>query len=174
MKKTVLVVFVLLFAAAAALYLVVSEGGRPRIPRPGDPAPQFALQSLDGRLVSLAEARGKVVLVHFWATWCPPCVEELPVLQRFYRSLEGGDVVLMAVSVDDSGPDAVRAFMMKHGLTIPVLLDPDKSVAESYGTFKFPETYLVDREGIIRNKLIGAIDWTRPEAGKMVEDLLKR
>jgi len=173
MKKTVLIVFVILFAGAALLLLVSRDGHRRRIPRTGEPAPQFRLQSLDGGAVGLADLRGKVILVHFWATWCPPCVEELPVLERFYRSLEGMDVELLAISVDEGGPEAVREFMTRNRLSLPVFLDPDKTVAASYGTFKFPETYVVDRKGIIRRKLIGAIDWSRPEARELVEELQK-
>lgn len=173
MKKAVLVIFIVVFALAALLLLVQRGGKRTRIPQRGDPAPQFQLQSLDGRTVRLADLRGKAVIVHFWATWCPPCVEELPALERFYGLLKGKPVELLAISVDDTGAETVREFMRKNGLTLPVLLDPDKQVAASYGTFKFPETYLLDRNGIIRDKVIGAADWTRPEAMELIDALLR-
>ena len=175
MKKTAMIIMTLVFAVALLLFLFVQrDGQRARLPRIGDQAPEFRLPSLDGTLVGLADLRGKVVLVHFWATWCPPCVEELPGLERFYRSLLGADIELLAVSVDDTGAGAVREFLERNGLTVKVLLDPGQEVAQRYGTFKFPETYLVDREGIIRRKLIGAMDWDRPEAREMVNDLLKK
>jgi len=174
MKKTVLIIILLLFVLATLVFLFGPRGDqRSRIPRTGDPAPEFRLPTLDGGSISLSDLRGKVVMVHFWATWCPPCVEELPTLDQFARSPTGRDVELLAISVDETGPDAVREFMQRNRLTLPVLLDPDKTVASSYGTFKFPETYLVDRNGIIRHKIIGGVDWSRPEARELIEAFLR-
>jgi peroxiredoxin len=175
MKKTVLGILVLVFVLAALVLLFSQRSGqRSRLPQTGDPAPEFQLTTLDGRNVSLSGLRGKVVMVHFWATWCPPCVEELPTLDLLARSIAGSGFEVLAISVDEGGPDAVREFMTKNKLSLPVLLDQDKAVAGRYGTFKFPETYIVDRQGIIRNKIIGAVDWGRPEAREIVEGLLKK
>lgn len=175
MKKTVLGFILLIFVLAGLVLLLSPRGGqRARIPQTGDPAPDFQLTTLDNRTVSLSGLRGKVVMVHFWATWCPPCVEELPALDRFARSLAGSDLEVLTISVDEGGPDVVREFMQRNKLALPVLLDPDKTAASRYGTFKFPETYLVDRQGIIRNKIIGAVDWGRPEAREIIEGLLKK
>lgn len=134
-----------------------------KIIREGDSAPEFSLTSFDGRVVKLSDYRGKVVLVHFWATWCPPCVEEIPTLDSLNRALFSKDFEILAVSVDEGGAAAVSAFMNKNKLTLPVLLDPQRSIAGLYGTFKFPETYLVDRQGIVREKVIGPRNWAIPE-----------
>jgi peroxiredoxin len=142
--------------------------------REGDRAPEFRLTTLDGRTIDLSAFRGKVVMVHFWATWCPPCVEEMPTLERLYRTMLGQDFELLAVSVDENGAQSVRPFMQRNRLSLPVLLDQRHAVADQYGTFKFPETYLVDREGVIRKKIIGAADWTRPEAAGLVAELMKK
>jgi len=104
-----------------------------------------------------------VVLVHFWATWCPPCVEEIPTLDVLNRALFDKDFVILAVSVDEGGAGAVSGFMKQNKLALPVLLDPSRSIAGLYGTLKFPETYLVDRQGIVREKTIGPRNWSIPE-----------
>jgi peroxiredoxin len=174
-KKAALAVVVLGIIAAILVFLYAQQGGhRPKIIREGDAAPDFRLQALDGRSVSLSELRGKVVLLHFWATWCPPCVEEIPSLDRLYRSQLRDGLAVLAVSVDEGGASAVKAFLERNGLTLPVLLNPDRSVAAGYGTFKFPETYLVDRNGIVQYKIIGAANWDNPAAVKVIKDLLAK
>ena len=169
------IVLVILVAAAGLLFLflVAKEGPRAnKIIQEGDQAPEFRLSALDGKQAALSDYRGKVVMVHFWATWCPPCVEELPTLERLYRSFAGRDFELLAVSVDEGGAERVTSFMQKNGLTLPVLLNPGGSVAKSYGTFKFPETYLLDRSGIVRYKVIGPADWSMPANVKAIRDMI--
>lgn len=172
-KLTVLAIFFLLIA-----FVVISlftRGGTKGVKTvsQGDKAPGFSLQALDGRIISLADFKGKVVLVHFWATWCPPCVEEMPTLEQLSRSLRAGDFEILAVSVDEGGAGTVAAFMQKNGLSIPVLLDPTRSTAKLYGTFKFPETYVIDRQGVVRYKAIGPKDWTIPSTMNSIQELLE-
>ncbi len=171
MKKIAAVVVVGVVVIAAVVLFAGRQGGGPRLVRVGDAAPDFRLQTLDGRNVSLAELRGKVVMVHFWATWCPPCVEEIPSIDRLTRSLAGQDVAVLAVSVDEGGAPAVSDFLKKQGLSLPVLLNPDRSVATAYGTLKFPETYLLDRNGVVRYKIIGAANWDSPDAVQAIREL---
>lgn len=139
----------------------------------GDKAPDFRLSALDGRMFSLSDFKGKAVIVHFWATWCPPCVEEMPTLTNFHKLMQTQDAVLLAVSVDEGGANAVGGFLHRNKLSIPVLLDPDRSIAGSYGTFKFPETYFIDRKGIVRHKVIGPLDWSTPQAKQMLSKVLE-
>ena len=172
---TLLVMFVLFVALFAMFFIAKDRGGSVTIVQEGDRAPEFTLPSPDGRRVSLSQFRGKVVMVHFWATWCPPCVEEMPMLQKLYDSLKGGDFELLAVSVDEGGPEVVMRFMRRNGLSLPLLFDPDKTVASlRYGTFKFPETYVIDRDGIVRRKIIGSRDWTLPVNVDPLRALLAR
>ena len=174
-KKAALFIILIVLAVAGALFFAGQKDGKRFTPvREGDPAPEFRLAALDGRTVSLSSLRGKTVLVHFWATWFPPCVEELPVLDRMYRSLFGSDLEVLAVSVDENGAAAVAPFAQRNRISLPVLLDPDHAAANSYGTFKFPETYRVDRQGIVRRKIIGALDWSRPEAAALVKELVEK
>ncbi len=172
MKKIAFAVIVL--SVVAAGLVLFSTGRQPKLIHTGDAAPDFRLPALDGRSVSLSELRGKVVMIHFWATWCPPCVEEMPSIDRLSRSFVGQDFEVLAVSVDEGGEAVVKAFLQRNGLALPVLLNADRSVAGSYGTFKFPETYLVDRSGIVRHKVIGATNWDDPEAVRMIRDLLAK
>jgi peroxiredoxin len=139
----------------------------------GDLAPDFLLHKLDGGAVSLANLRGKVVMVHFWATWCPPCVEEIPTLDKLNRSLMGKDFLMLAVNEDEDGAGNVAAFIQHNRLNIPVLPDPGSNVARLYGTYKLPETYIVDREGRVRYKAIGPRDWTDPANLQIVQNIIE-
>lgn len=175
MKKNALIVVIVALAVVGALFFFGQNSGRGvKIIREGDRAPEFQLPSLDGRMVSLSSYRGKVVMVHFWATWCPPCVEEIPTLERLYHTYIGRGLEVLAVSVDEGGAGAVGRFMQKNRLTLPVLLNSDQSVSRAYGTFKFPETYLIDREGIVHRKIIGAADWTSPAASQVIQSMLDK
>jgi len=175
MKKNALIVIVAMLAIVGGLFFFGQNSGqRTKLVKEGDQAPSFRLTSLDGRSVDLASFRGKVVMVHFWATWCPPCVEELPIIERLHRAYFGKDLEILAVSVDEGGAGAVMPFMQKNRFALPVLLNPDQSVSRTYGTFKFPETYLLDRQGIVRRKFIGAIDWMQPAAQQAIQALLEK
>jgi peroxiredoxin len=171
-KILFLIVVIITVALAVAGYVVKDRKIQKKIITTGDQAPDFRLPSLDGRSVSLADLRGKIVMVHFWATWCPPCVEELPTLEKLYGELRGGDFEMLAISVDEGGGAAVDAFLRKNGLTLPVFLDPGGSVSRLYGTYKFPETYILDRQGSVRYKVIGPRDWRDPEALKALRELI--
>ncbi|HTP04731.1 MAG TPA: TlpA disulfide reductase family protein [Nitrospirota bacterium] len=173
-KKKVAVVILIAAIGLFLLFLFAKEGSRgTKIIHEGDRAPEFRLQALDGSTVSLADFRGKVVMVHFWATWCPPCVEEMPMLEQLYRSLGSTDFKILAVSVDEGGAGAVAEFMQRNGLSLPALLDPGKSVAGLYGTFKFPETYILDRRGVVKYKAIGPRNWTAPANMSAIRELIE-
>ena len=135
------------------------SGSRP--PRIGSNAVDFTVQDGQNK-VTLSQFRGQVVVLNFWATWCPPCIEEMPSLVEMQRRLKAKGVTVLAVSVDvDEG--AYRQFVKDHNVNLLTVRDPDQKSSALYGTFKFPETYIVDRNGVIRRKFIGAVDWTAPE-----------
>ncbi len=138
----------------------------------GTPAPAFSLPALDGPDVTLSDLRGKVVLVNFWATWCEPCEAEMPAMERLYRTLAPEGFELLAVSVDD-GPEPVRAFRERLALSFPILLDPAKDTAEAYQTFRFPESLLVDRRGVIVERYIGGKEWDGPAYVERIRRLLR-
>jgi len=129
---------------------------------PGVPAPGFDLPRVGGEgALSLADLRGQVVLVNFWATWCKPCEDEMPAMERLYRRLGGDDFELVAVSVD-TGVEEVEAFRERLGLSFPIVHDPQKQAARAYQAFRFPETVLVDRRGVVVARFIGPREWDAP------------
>jgi peroxiredoxin len=171
-KKAILVVIVVAAVLPALVYLLLQGGSQePKVIGVGDRAPDFALAGLDGKQVRLSDLRGKVVIVHFWATWCPPCVEEIPTIAAVSRELSARDFEVLAVSVDEGGGPAVASFLQRSRLALPVLLDSDHAVASRYGTFKFPETYLVGRDGIVKYKIIGPRDWNDPSALQALQQM---
>jgi peroxiredoxin len=145
--------------AAAALLAMFSGSSTPEPVGRGVPAPDFSLQSLAGNtIVDLDSLSGKVVLVNFWATWCKPCEDEMPAMERLYRSLSGSDFELIAISVDDDRA-LVESFAARLGLSFPILLDPEHDAANAYQTFRFPESLLVGRDGVVVERYIGSKDW---------------
>jgi len=126
---------------------------------PGQPAPLFSLPSLeDPQPVALAGLRGRVVLLHFWATWCKPCEEEMPALDRLRRSLDSPRFALLAVSVDEDRSQ-VESYRQRLGLSLPILLDPSHEVSRAYQTYRYPESFLLDREGKVIARFVGPRDW---------------
>jgi thiol-disulfide isomerase/thioredoxin len=122
-------------------------------------APQFAIS--DGtQSADLSKLRGKVVLVNFWATWCAPCIDELPSLMELQRRMP--QVTVVAISRDED-PDAYKRFLTKYHVELLTVRDPSLKVQDLYGTVQIPETYVIDREGRLRRKFVSAQNWTNPE-----------
>jgi thiol-disulfide isomerase/thioredoxin len=148
--------------AAAALLAVAVAAGCDRGDHPEQinrRAPEFAVN--DGqRSVDLSHYRGRVVVLNFWASWCAPCLEELPTLEQLQQQLPG--VQILAISTDDD-PAAYQRFLVAHGVTLLTVRDAAQHSNSLYGTFRYPETYVIDKSGIIRRKFIGPQDWTSPE-----------
>jgi peroxiredoxin len=124
-------------------------------------APDFTLKDWAGREVKLSSLKGNVVLVNFWATWCKTCVVEMPSMEKLVDKMKGKPFKLLAVSVDDDWP-TVRRFFGK-GTNLDVVLDTSRETPKRYGTDKFPETFIVDKEGNIRYYVISDRDWTNPD-----------
>ncbi|HSA64691.1 MAG TPA: TlpA disulfide reductase family protein [Nitrospira sp.] len=141
--------------------------------KPGEPAPNFQLRDMNGRNVSLSDLRGKVVLLNFWATWCGPCRVEMPAMERLYRAYDRKDFEILAVSTDAQGVAVTRPFQQENKLTFPILHDSDFRVGLSYGARTLPMTFMVDRQGIVRQHIFGARDWEALEAHQLIEMLMK-
>jgi peroxiredoxin len=138
----------------------------------GSKAPDFSLPPLEGgEAVDLESLRGRVVLINFWATWCKPCEDEMPAMQRLYEALPKDDFVLLAISVD-SGDAEVRAFRDRLGLGFPILLDPAKQVSHRYQAFKYPESFLVGRDGVVVERYVGPRGWDEPLYVERIRELL--
>ena len=145
--------------------------GELRAPDLGEPVPSFTLRKDDGQVVSLADYRGKIVVLNFWATWCAPCIEEMPSLNRFAERYAGKGLEIVAISVDED-PDAYRDFLDKNQFQFLTLRDPSRRISEQYGTFKFPESYIISREGRLLKKIIGPADWSDAQLLSYFEGLL--
>ncbi len=130
----------------------------------GHQAPSFEYPLLGGGSVSLTGQKNKVVLINVWATWCVPCLDEMPDLQRLYARMkkDGAPFEILAVSIDALGADAVEKFVERFGLTFPILLDPRGSIKKLYRTTGVPETFIVDFQGLLLQKIIGARKWDAP------------
>ncbi|MBO9129051.1 TlpA disulfide reductase family protein [Bacillus sp. 165] len=123
----------------------------------GKKAPDFELQTLDGKKTKLSDLKGKKVILNFWATWCPPCKKELPEMQKFNEK-HGEDVTILAVNytISEKGKaQGVQQFATEQGITFPILLDTDSSVSNMYKIITIPTSYFIDSKGIIRQKFIG-------------------
>ncbi len=153
----------------AAAFLIV----RQRQSRPvaiGDDAPDFSVPAVPSGSVDLKAYRGQIVVLNLWATWCPPCVEETPSLVQFAEKMKTQGVVVLGVSVDEDA-GALRDFVANNHIGYPVGRDPDRTLSARYGTYQFPETYILDRHGRVAEKLIGAIDWDDARIQNFVLDL---
>ena len=150
----------------------IGEGGmaeEPAVPY-GEPAPDFALPALDGTEVSLADYRGQVVLVDFWATWCGPCIEELPHIENFHRQYADSGLRVLALSTD-MDDDAVQPFIDENDYTFTVL-HADDAVQRAYGVTGIPVVYLVDRQGRVRWHRVGFRPGGEEDIGRELEKLL--
>jgi peroxiredoxin len=148
----------LAFAFVVLVLLASCNSGRP--PRINEAAPNFTVADAQ-RSVTLDQFRGKPVVLNFWASWCAPCVEEMPSLVQLQKIM-GNKVTILAVS-EDADDKAYQQFVRDHNVDLLTVRDPKQNANVLYGTFKFPETYIIDKDGIIRRKFIGATDWTAPD-----------
>ena len=139
----------------------------------GSTAPDFqAVELPSGRPATIENYRGKVVLLNIWATWCPPCKIEMPSMERLHQKLAGTDFQLVAVSVDEEDSSVVNKFVKEYGLTFPVLHNQDGSIRQIYQTTGVPESFVIDRDGVIVKKVIGAADWNAPVNENLIRRLL--
>lgn len=147
-----------------ALGLLPGRCGREAPFREGDPAPEMRFVDLEGREVALSSLRGRVVVMNFWATWCPPCLLELPSLDRLHRALGREGLVVLAVSVDERGTD-VAGFVKERGLALSVLRDAGGAEARrALGVDGYPTTFVIDAAFRLQARYLGIADWDLPEA----------
>ncbi|OGU03761.1 MAG: hypothetical protein A2085_00575 [Gemmatimonadetes bacterium GWC2_71_10] len=139
----------------------------------GSRAPDFrALDLATGDTVRLADLRGNVVLLNIWATWCAPCREEMPSMQRLHEELGGQGLRIVAVSIDEGDSSAVTAFQRQYGLTFQILHDRSRQIERTYQTTGVPESFVLDRNGTIHKRVIGAAPWDSPVNKDLIRRLL--
>ena len=176
--KQIVIILMLIIAGLVLFFIPKEEKIQRAIVAVGLKAPDLELQELDisGKGLSMiwrfSELKGKVVFINFWATWCDECKKEKPTMQRLYEKMQGRPFQILTILYRDDAKKAVE-YMKMNGYTMPVLLDEDMKVARNYGVRGVPETYIIDREGILKEKIIGRMTWDSPEAIDFIEKLLK-
>jgi peroxiredoxin len=160
MRKAIRVV-VLAGLLSCILYLIANRTSGDNGVQPGKPAPDFELYTLDGQKARLSDYKGKRVIVNFWATWCPPCREEMPDMQKFYESYKDAEIEILAVNLLESGSkEETIAFAEEFDIRFPILLDENGQVSNVYKATAIPTSYLIDSNGIVQHKIIGAMSYS--------------
>ncbi len=154
-----------------ALIFVVYDSIREHNVVVGDTAPSFKVITDSGKTITRSDFGGKVLVLNFWATWCPPCLEELPSLNNLQKQTAGTGVVVLGVSVDKN-EQQYKAFLKRNGVAFETSRDAEANLPAEYGTFKYPETYVIDASGKVRQKHIGAVDWNDPQVIQSIKGLL--
>jgi cytochrome c biogenesis protein CcmG, thiol:disulfide interchange protein DsbE len=152
------------------LFLLIS-GCKQEAMGPGieldSPAPDFTLVDTTGKTWSLADLKGRVVLVNFWASWCQPCLQEMPSMQELNSFLPEDKFTMLSILFNDA-PAFAENIAARFNLTFPILIDPENMAARAYGLTGVPETYIIDKEGVLRKKFIGPVEWNSAEARQMM------
>ena len=164
-----------LLACLTAVFLIAATATAADLskmkPWEGGATPQLALKDLSGKQNGLSQHRGKAVLINFWATWCAPCVKEMPALQKLADNLAGENFVLLTVNFGE-GEGRIEPFLKKLGLALPVLLDRDMSVTKAWGARGLPATYLLDAQHRVRYRVLGELEWDHPAVEQKIRELL--
>lgn len=167
MKRILLLVFTAACLSLAGLSASAAQL-KPTKPRP---APELNLPRHGGGSVDLAELRGRVVLVNFWAVWCPPCRKEMPSMERLSKMMAQRPFTILAANAGET-PQQIQSFLNEVPLTFPILLDRDSERMKAWRVFVLPTSFLIDKQGQIRYSLSGHIEWDEPEAVAIIEKLL--
>lgn len=148
-------------------FCMISCGQRPKVAEVGKLAPDFTLVDRKGKTWKLSDLEGQVVFVNFWATWCAPCREEMPSMERLHRLLPADKFKMLAILNNDE-PAFADTLGAKLGVTFPILIDPGSKTGKAYGLTGVPETYIVDKKGVLREKFLGPVPWDSPAAQQML------
>jgi peroxiredoxin len=166
------ILHILILASIAALGFVIADTLRDKTVKVGDTAPNFSVRTEGGLQLSRDSFGGKVLILNFWATWCPPCIEETPSLNALAKEYGPKGVVVLGVSIDKS-EEKYKRFLQRFGIGFPMTRDADHKLADIYGTYQFPETYIIDSNGKVVQKVISNTNWNGPEIKNFLDGLLR-
>ena len=158
-------------AVLAVLGFLVFDSVRERVANVGDNAPAFSVTTASGKSFTQKEFGGRILVLNFWASWCPPCKEETPSMNQMAQALGSKGLVVLGISVDEK-EQAYRQFLANERVAFETALDATSEISADYGTFKYPETYVIGRDGKVLRKYIGPRDWSSPDLLKDLESLL--
>lgn len=138
----------------------------------GMEVPDFRVYNLEGKAFTKSNFKGKIIVVNFWASWCPPCIEEMPLFVEIKKRYQESGIELVLANVGENVDD-IRNFIDKNKFAISVYRDPNKEASRMFGTYKYPETYIIDQDGILRKKIIGSITWRKEEVLNYLDGIIK-
>lgn len=172
-NKKIILAAVLVFGIALLFIFLGNQTPSQKTVHVENSSPVFeVIDALTGKKISSSDLKGKVVFFNVWATWCPPCQEELPAIDALYKSLKSNaDFVMVTVLYRDNPSNAIE-YLKSKGFSIPVYTDPDEKSAASFGVTGVPETYIIDKKGNVRKRVIGAADWNSAEEKNLISTLL--
>ncbi len=173
MRKQWLVVGAIVVVLGAAVVLGLELSPQIFPVEVGSRAPEFSVGTLTGSATkTLADYKGQVVLLNVWATWCAPCRVEMPSIEHLYQEFGSQGLKVVAISIDEAGPDVVREFVRERGLSFEILLNPSRSIERIYQTTGVPESFVLNRDGVIVKKVIGATEWDSAVNRDLIRRLL--
>lgn len=156
----------------ASLIAVITDGLRePHVTVAGDVAPDFTIITEHGARVTAKDFRGRVLVLNFWASWCVPCIEETPSLREFQGAFQRSGLTVLGISIDTE-EQAYRNFLRRFRVNFETARDPDRKMSSRYGTIQIPETYVIDKQGVVAAKIISNRNWMDPEMFALVKPLL--
>lgn len=171
MKYKGLILVILIAIAIAALIFLPEERVYKEVAQVGSQAPEFELNDANGNLWKLSDLRGKVVFINFWATWCTTCKAEMPYKERLYEKMQGKPFQMLGMLFQDN-PRNLIPYFKKHSVSLPTLISPGDKVPRLYGITGVPETFIIDKDGIVREKIVGPREWDSSETMTMIEKWL--
>jgi thiol-disulfide isomerase/thioredoxin len=158
--KTSLLLIILISVILSFFFIQCQQS--PKIAKVGDPVPDVTLIDTKENKLQLSELNGSVVFVNFWASWCPPCIDEIPSIEALFKSLSGDPKFKMITILYRDDMDRISKSAIEQGYTFPIYRDPDSSAAIQFGITGVPETFIIDKKGILRDKVIGPYNWDSP------------
>ncbi len=171
MNYKAIVIVGLVIIAAVALIRLPEEKRYDEIASVGSAAPDFELYDADGKLWKLSDQRGKVIFINFWATWCTVCKSELPLKESLYEKMQGKPFQMFGILYRDN-PRSLKPYFQKYKVSFPTLINNDDAVSRAFGITGVPETFIIDKEGIVREKVVGPGEWDDPEIIAFIEKWL--
>jgi peroxiredoxin len=174
LKRPVLIAGLVALALTVGAIFLLLNGSQGEPLKVGDKAPDFHLDGAFGGSGDLSDMQGKIVILNFWATWCSPCIEEMPSLEKLYHKFEDDDFEIVAVALDKEGAPVVRQFAQRYKLSFALVVDPHAETQDTYHLMGVPETYVLDKDGVILERILGPKDWNSPETVRKFAGLLGR
>jgi peroxiredoxin len=174
MKNKTVILLALLIVGFLVVFMTVKPVQKREVARVGSKSPNFELLDINNNKIKLDDLKGSVVFINFWATWCQSCIEEIPSMDRLFKSFStNSEFKPITILYRDSLNNALN-FLKTNNYSLPIYLNPDESAARSFGITGVPETYIIDKRGILVRKVIGPADWDSPNEINMIAELLKR